>query len=60
MSDQVIRDWRGYQVSGDVTVQLAPEVNQDLQALERKVTEVWLSFTAVTELWCFISDTNNM
>lgn len=57
MSDQVIRDWRGYQVPEVVRVQLAQEVRQDLQALERKATEVRLS---IAELLCFIGDTNNM
>lgn len=50
ISDQVITGWMGRQVWGVVRAQLAPEVSQDLQALEQKVKEVWLKFPAVTDL----------
>lgn len=40
MSDQVITEWTGSQVSEVARVQLAPGVSQDLQALQSKVTEV--------------------
>lgn len=39
MFDQVIMDWTGSQVSGVVMGLLGPEVSQDLQPSDRKVTE---------------------
>lgn len=59
MSDQAIMGRKGQRVSGVVRAQLAPEVIQDLQALEWKATEVRLRFTAVTEFFSLISDTNS-
>lgn len=37
--DQVIMDWMGSQVSGVVRGLLGPEVSQDPQGLDRKVTD---------------------
>lgn len=36
----MITDWTAHRASGVARVLLAPEVNQDLQALDRKVKEV--------------------
>lgn len=46
---QVIMEWMGYPESGVARGLVAPEVSRDLQALDRKVTEVMLRFPAVTE-----------
>lgn len=45
MPDQVIMEWTDNLVSEVVKVQLGPEVSQDLQALDRRVTEVRITST---------------
>lgn len=48
---KVIMEWMGRQVSGVARAQLAPEVSQDLQALDKKVTEVHLEILEFPDLW---------
>lgn len=50
MSDQVIMEWTDNLVSEVVKAQLAPEVSQDLQALDQRVTEVCITSPAVIDI----------
>lgn len=49
MFDQVIMDWMGNQASGVVTGHLGPEVSQDPQGLDRKVTKPAMELFVVSK-----------
>lgn len=49
MFDQVIMDWMGNQVSGVARGLLGPEVSQDPQELDRKVTKLAMDFFVISK-----------